>query len=155
MTGFVDNAAVQGPAQDFRSCRFRLNTSRISGVREFTGGGYTWDNVNHVFDASGTGEPTKITLGVKKPGECTVTLDPYTWENIVQPQVEPIAPGQVKRLFQWQVTKVGAGYTTTSTDQFIDCTSTGCEPVYGKSDDGTAVAYQWKFMPTRTRLNGK
>lgn len=141
---FADNAtAVGGAAQTWRQLRFEVDGLRLVGVLEHSGLGFSFENVNHVYGADGSGEPIKVTQGRKKPGEVSIKVLPGTYA-ILSARI-------TGRLFRYQVVNVGAGLEPTTTDQMLDCTLTGVEKGTN-NDSGTPNDYTIKFTGRKVDL---
>lgn len=146
---FADNStATGGYAPSWTELRFEivpkgiaagLGARRIRGVREFTGGGYTIEGVTHVYDASGSGKPAKITRGRQKPNELTLKLDPETYR-------QHVAPLLAKGLIDLKLTLVGAAGVLSTTEVYEDCTDAGMDPVM--PNDGNPIERTIKLMAT-------
>jgi hypothetical protein len=155
-TQFFDNAsAVGGYAPSWVDVRLTIipkgknagvGPLRLRGGRELSGSGYSKEGVTHVYDASGTGEPAKITKGRMKPNEVSLTLDPESYRN----GYLRYCAGPDADLFDFQVQTVGANGIPSTSKTYVDCTDTGLDDQ--TPNDGNPLQSLVKFMPRTINL---
>ncbi len=151
--GFADNALAAGDfTQEWVTVRFtytpiegpfRNRPIKVAGFWEFSGDGYTREGVTPIYDASGTGEPVKMTKGRFKANECTAKHDPQVWRDIIEPRIAP--KGSQPYRFNLTIQKIDPAGVATQTEQRLGCITTGVD--YETPNDGNPFSAAHKFSP--------